>query len=420
MNFSRLEALIALRYVFSKKSHNAINIITGISIAGISVATVAMVVVLSVFNGFHDLLEGLYTEFDPALKCVPTEGKFFSEERTEALAAAFSKHHEVEAVSRVVEDQALILFRGHPQVITVKGVDDNYPRVTNIRHLCYGTGTYQLHRAEVEYAIPGAGLAQLLGGPNFPHMQICAPRGGERINLMDPLESLSVVEVDNTGLMFNVNQRKYDENYLLTSLQLAQSLFEKEGQCTAIEIALKPGASVQQVKQDLSAHFRPASGAGSATKAPEGRLLDRLEQQESVFSIMQIEKLLAYVFLTFILLVACFNIISSVSMLIIEKSKDALTLSHLGMPKNRLRRIFMIEGQLISMLGAVIGIVLGVGLCLLQQYCGLISLGNGDNFIVQAYPVSVDPVDIIAVFATTLIIGYLATWYPVRHFTRHH
>lgn len=414
-----LELKIAMRYVFSKKSHNAINIITGISMAGIAVATVAMVVVLSVFNGFHDLLEGLYTEFDPTLKAVPTEGKFFSEERTDSIYMAFTKHPQVAAVSRVVEDQALILFKGHPQVITVKGVDDNYSRVTHIKQLCYGNGIYQLHRAEVEYAIPGAGLVQVLGGPNFPHMQICAPRGGEYINLQDPLESLSVVEVDNTGLFFNVNQRKYDENYLITSLNLAQTLFEKEGQCTAFEIALKPGADIQKVKKELAKVLRdgetPKRGLEKGgQKGSEGEILDRLEQQESVFSIMQIEKLLAYVFLTFILLVACFNIISSVSMLIIEKSKDAQTLSHLGMPQNRLRRIFMIEGQLISMMGSVIGIVVGVALCLLQQYCGIISLGTGDNFIVQAYPVSVNPIDIGIIFLTTLIIGYLATWYPVR------
>lgn len=404
MNFSRLESKIALRYIFSKKSHNAINIITGISVGGISVATLAMVVVLSVFNGFQNLLEGLYTEFDPTLKVTPTEGKFFSEAKANDLHTFLLKNDQVEEVSRVVEEQALILFRGHPQAITVKGVDDNYTKVTHIKNICYGTGQYQLHRAEVEFAIPGAGLAQIMGGTNFPHMQICAPRGGERINLMDPLESLSVIEVDNTGLMFCTNQRKYDENYLLVSLHMAQQLFEKENQCTAFELALKPGADVEKVKKQLA--------------GKDYEVKNRMEQQESVFSIMQIEKLLAYVFLTFILLVACFNIISSVSMLIIEKSRDAQTLSNLGLPKRRLRRIFMIEGQLISILGAVIGIALGVGLCLLQQYCGIITLGTGDNFIVQAYPVSVHPLDIVIIFVTTLIIGYLATWYPVRHFTR--
>lgn len=404
----RLSFRIALRYIFSKKSHNAINIITGISVGGITVATVALVVVMSVFNGFHDLIEGLYTEIDPALKVTPTEGKFFSQEEAHRIHTALLKHGEVAQVSRVIEEQALILFRGHPQAIVVKGVDDNYPKVTNIKNICYGTGQYQLQRAEVDYAIPGSTLARMMGGEkepyNFPHMQICAPRGGERINLMNPLESLSVAEIDNTGLMFCTNQRKYDDNYLLVALSLAQQLFEKENQCTGFELALKPGADIEKVKQELA-------GKGYEVK-------DRLEQQESVFSIMQIEKLLAYVFLTFILLVACFNIISSVSLLIIEKNKDVRTLSNLGMPIHRLRRIFMIEGQLISMLGGVIGIVIGVGLCLAQQYFGIITLGTGDNFIVQAYPVSVNPADIVIIFLTTLVIGFLATWYPVRHFTR--
>lgn len=143
-----------------------------------------------------------------------------------------------------------------------------------------------------------------------------------------------------------------------------------------------------------------------------------MQQQSSVFSIMQIEKLLAYVFLSFILIVACFNIISSVSMLIIEKQHDAQTLSHLGMAPARVRRIFMLEGQLITLIGTLVGVVVGVGLCLLQQHLGLIQLGTGDNFIVQAYPVSVELTDILAILITALIVGYLATWYPVRHLTR--
>lgn len=401
-------AFIAWRYLRGKKSHNAINIISGIAVGGIATATIAMVVVLSVFNGFHDLIEGLYTEFDPVLKVIPSEGKYFSVEQTDSIARRLGKVEGVAAVSRVMEDNALILFRGHPEVVTVKGVDDQFQRVTNIRSICYGPGEYQLHRADMEYAIPGVGLGQMMGGPEFTRFQICAPRGGERINLMDPLESLSAVEVDNTGLVFSVNQRKYDDQYLLISYQLAQQLFEKDDQCTAFELAVKPGFSVEAVKQAIRRQGGPVV------------VQDRMEQQASVFGIMQIEKLLAFVFLTFILLVACFNIISSVSMLIIEKQHDAQTLSHLGMPLARIRSIFMFEGQLITISGTLSGILIGVLLCLAQQWFGLIRLGTGDNFIVQSYPVSVHPTDIVAILITALIVGYIATWYPVRHFTRRH
>lgn len=407
-----LSLTIAFRYLVGKKSHNAINIISGIAVGGIAVATVAMVVVMSVFNGFHDLVESLYTEFDPVLKVVPAQGKYFSAERTDSLQTLISKDQSVTAVSRTIEDYALILFRGHPEVITIKGVDDKFPKVTNIRDICYGDGTYQFSRAGVDYAIPGVGLSQLLGGPQFPHMQICAPRGGERINLMDPLESLSVVEVDNTNLVFSVNQRRYDDRYLLMSYTLAQQLFEKEGQCTALELALRPGQSVDAAKRRLQQMMTSAKGEVRAT------VKDRLEQQSETFSVMEIEKLLAYVFLSFILLVACFNIISSVSMLILEKREDARTLTFLGLPQSRLHRIFMLEGQMISLVGIVAGLVVGVLLCLAQEQFGLIRLGTGENFIVQSYPVSVHLQDILAIIITGLVVGYLATWYPVRYFTK--
>lgn len=400
----RLEFTLARRYLLGHKSHNAINIISGIAVGGITLATVALVIVLSVFNGFSDLLTSLYTEFDPVLKVVPTEGKFLPAEATlQKLKACPS----VKSASRVIEDQALILFRGHPQVITVKGVDENFDKVSNIRHILFGEGTYQFERAGVDYAIPGMGLAQLMGGTGFPHMQICAPRGGERINLMDPLESLSVVEVDNTGVGFCVNQHKYDDNYLLVSYNLALELFEKQDQATALELSLKSSTNIDKAQQQI------AAALGSKV-----RVLNRMEQQEGIFGIMQIEKLLAFIFLTFILLVACFNIVSSVSMLILEKKADVQTLSHLGLPRQRIARVFMLEGQLISLTGALVGIAVGSSLCLLQQYFGFIPLGTGDNFIIQSYPVSLHWQDLLAVLGTTIVTGSLSTWYPVHYFTK--
>lgn len=397
-----LELKIARRYLFGKKSHNVVNIISGIAVGGITVATIAMVVVLSVFNGFHDLLENLYNEFDPQLKLTPAEGKYFSEEQTDSVYNALTKRGEIVAVSRVIEDDALILFRGHPQVITVKGVDDNFPNVSNVKSILYGNGTYQLHRADTEYAIPGAGIGQMMGGPEFPTLQICAPRGGEKINVLDPLESLSVEEVSNTGLMFSVSQRKYDDRYVLVSYDMAQRLFEKEGQCSAMEIKAQPG--MEEAVKRYAGKF--------------GKARNRMEQQEDIFGIMQIEKLLAYIFLSFIMLVACFNIISSVSMLLLEKQHDVQTLSHLGMPVKRIRRIFMYEGHIITLIGTLLGILIGTTLCLVQEYCGIIQLGTGDNFIVRDYPVSVHLLDLAIILITAIVIGYLATWYPVHRLTK--
>lgn len=397
-----LELKIAWRYLFGKKSHNVVNIISGIAVGGIAVATIAMVVVLSVFNGFHDLLASLYNDFDPQLKLVPEEGKYFSEEETENVYTALTKRGEVEAVSRVIEDEALILFRGHPQVITVKGVDDNFPKVSNVKGILFGSGTYQLHRADVEYAIPGVGIGQMMGGTEFPALQICAPRGGEKINVMDPLESLSVEEVNNTGLMFSVNQRKYDDRYVLVSYDMAQRLFEKEGRCSAFEIKTQPG--LEEIVKKYAGRY--------------GKAKNRMEQQEDIFGIMQIEKLLAYVFLSFIMLVACFNIISSMSMLLLEKQHDVQTLSHLGMPEKRLRRIFICEGHIITLIGTMIGIVVGTTLCLVQQYCGIIQLGTGDNFIVRNYPVNVHVLDLALILLTAMVIGHFATWYPVHRLTK--
>lgn len=394
---SLLHLTIARRYLLGKKSHNAVNIISGVAVAGIAVAVAAMVVVLSVFNGFRELVQSLYSAFDSELCITPAEGKYFTAGQADSLARVFQQSGKVEALSRTVEDQALILFRGHPQVITLKGVDDRFADVSQIRSILYGDGIYQFHRAGVEYAIPGFNLGQMMGGPNFSHMQICAPRGGERINLADPLENLSVAEINSTGLLFSVNQPKYDNHYLLVSLQLAQQLFEKEGQCTALELRLKP-----QSEAEVKALCPPSAVARN-----------RYEQQSELLGIMEIEKLLAYVFLSFILVVACFNIVSSISMLIMEKRADAHTLSHLGMTQGGLRSIFLLEGQLITLTGTVIGLAVGSALCLAQQAFGLVKLGTGENFIVQDYPVSLHPLDLVFILITALLIGGLATLWPV-------
>lgn len=397
---------IARRYLFSKKSHNAINLIAAISAGGVALATAALVCTLSVFNGFRDLVGSLYTAFDPQLEVVPAKGKFAAAD--DPALEAVRRHPDVAVATECLEDNALLLFQGRPVVVTLKGVADNYDQCTGIRQILYGTGSFRLRAADLHYGVPGIGLASLLGGTDYGTLQVCAPRRGERLNLANPAESFNADELLSPGVVFSVNQRKYDENYLLTSLDFAQGLFEQQGLVSALELKLRDGADTDRVKAEL----RRAAGPGFAVK-------DRAEQQEEVFGIMNIEKMIAYFFLTFIALVACFNIIGSLSMLIIEKRADVATLRNLGADDRVIVRIFLFEGRLISTLGAAAGLLLGLALCWGQQTYGWVRLGSSEgSFIIDAYPVSVHAADLLLVFCTVVAVGFAAVWYPVHHLSR--
>lgn len=397
---------MARRYLFSRKKVGAINIISGISVLGVAFGTAALLCTLSVFNGFRDLIGTLYTAIDPQIQVQPAKGK--SAPSDDAVLAGIARHGEVEAASFCYEDHALILFRGRPTVITLKGVDDQYDKVTGIRSILYGEGSYKLHNAGISYGIPGIGLAAQMRGIDFGTLQICAPRKGEKVNLVNPAESFNADDLVASGVCFDVNQRKYDENYMITSLDFTQNLFEKPGLITSLELKLKPGADLDAVKKELQ------KMAGDNYK-----VLDQIEQQEEIFKVMNIEKMMAYLFLTFILLVACFNIIGSVSMLIIDKRNDVETLRHLGASEHTIFRIFLYEGRFIALIGAVIGLLFGLLLCFLQQQFGLLKLGESSgNFIIDAYPVSIHAFDVLLVFVTVIVVGFVSVWYPVKYLSR--
>lgn len=402
----RLPLFVARRYLFSKKRVAAINIISAISVAGVAFGTAAFLCTLSVFNGFHDLIGSLYTAFDPEIEVVPTQGKTAAAD--DPLLVRMKADPAVEAASACFEDHALILFRGRPTIITLKGVDDNYDKVTGIRSILYGEGQYRLHNAGVEYGIPGIGLASSMGSINFGQLQICTLRDGERINVVNPSENFNVADIYASGVCFDVNQRKYDENYMLTSIDFARNLFERQDLITSLELKLKPSVDATRAKSRL------AQIGGERFK-----VLDRIEQQAELYSVQAIEKLMAYLLLTFILLLACFNVIGSVSMLILDKQNDIVTLRHLGATRRLVFRVFHLEGCFIAFLGAILGLVLGLFLCWLQQEFGLIRLGGSEgNFIVDAYPVSVYASDIFLVLATVLVVGSLSIWYPVHFLVR--
>ena len=295
-------------------------------------------------------------------------------------------------------------------MVRVKGVEDNFDSLTHIREILEGDGQFELHAAELNYGIPGLGVAYLLGlGYSFPHpLKIFAPRREGQIDMNNPTENFVEDELYSPGVVFSMKQGKYDKNYILTSINFTRQLFAQDGMLSSLELRLKPGsnfeATKRQMKQIAEGHYE---------------VLDHYEQQDDTFRIMKIEKLIAYIFLTFILIIACFNIIGSLSMLIIDKKNDVVTLRNLGASDKQISQIFLFEGRIISAIGATVGIIVGLLLCWIQQQYGIVRLGSTEgSFIVDAYPVSVHPWDIVLVFVTVLVVGFLAVWYPTHHFSK--
>ena len=395
---------IARRYLFSKKSTHVINVISSISVIGVAVATMALVIVLSVFNGFHDLVASLFTSFDPQLKVVPVEGKTAPSD--DPILTQIRLLPEVDVATETVEDQALAIYQGKQAMVKIKGVEDNFSELSHITDILYGDGTYSLHAANLEYGILGIRLAQTMGiGAQWDgYLKIYAPKKEGQLDLSNPGEGFVADSLNSPGVLFSVRQSKYDKNYIVTSIAFARNLFGQQGMLSDLEIRLKEGSNLNAVKAEMQ------KIAGTKYK-----VLDRFEQQEDTFKIMSIEKLMAYIFLTFILVVACFNIIGSLSMLIIDKKNDVVTLRNLGANDKQITRVFLFEGRMIAVIGAVIGIGLGLLLCLLQQQYGFVRLGESEgSFIVDAYPVSVHYTDVVIIFVTVIAVGWLAVWYPVR------
>lgn len=396
---------VARRYMFSKKSVGAINVISFISVAGVAVGTMALVIVLSVFNGFHDLVASLFTNFDPQIEVVPVKGKTVNADAPELDRI---RHLDfVDVATDVVEDQAIAVYGDRQRMVTVMGVDENFDQLTNISDILYGDGDFTLRVANLYFGVPGIRLAQDLGlGARWTdYLKIYAPmRRGQLTDLDTPTDGFVVDSLLSPGVVYAVNQNKYDRDRIITSIYFARQLFDQDGMLSSLQLRLKPGTDLSTAKREIKA------AAGE-----KFRVLDRFEQQADTFRIMQIEKVLAYVFLTFILIVACFNIISSLSMLIIDKKNDINTLHNLGANDRQIQSIFLYEGRIISAVGALIGIGLGLALCGLQQAFGFVKMGESSGtFIVNAYPVSVHYWDVLVVFITVILIGWAASWIPAR------
>lgn len=398
---------IARRYLFSKKKHNAINIISGISVCGVALATLALVCTLSVFNGFQDMVAGFFTAFDPELKITVREGKVF-----DPNGAAFNEVRalpEIDVWTETLEENAMIQYKDRQAMAVIKGVDDNFEQLTSIDSLLYGTGDFILHDEIVDYGILGVELVSELGtGIQFVDpLQVYAPKRNARVNMSNPSAAFNSDYLFSPGAVFVVNQQKYDASYILTSLSFARRLFDYDKEVSAIELKLKKEADISSVQKEISRIL-----------GDKFVVQNRYEQQADVFRIMEIEKLISYLFLTFILAIACFNVIGSLSMLILDKREDVETLRNLGADEHLISRIFLFEGRLISVFGAFAGIVVGLLLCFLQQHFGIIALGGDGSFVVDAYPVSVHFTDVLLIFVTVITVGFLSVWYPVHYLSR--
>ncbi len=398
----KTELKIAWRYLFSKKQFNAIHIITAISSAAVGVVTAAMICVLSVMNGFGVLVEQMFSQFDPDLRITAQTGKSFSiseEKRGELLDLP-----SVNLLSESITETALVYFEDKQMPVQLMGVDSCFAALTEIEQIITD-GHYEVYDGAFDRAVLGQGLAWKLGiGARFVRgIEVYAPKRDGKVNMLRPDVNFNRETCFISGT-FAVNQQKYDENMMLVDINLTRRLLDySANEVSALQIGLVEGYSTKNAKREISSVLG------------EGYLLqDRYEQQEDFFKILRIEKLLTALLLVFILLIATFNGIGALSMLILDKQQDIRTLSHLGADDKMIRRVFMFEGWISTALGAFAGLIIGLVVCLLQEHLGLLKLGNGAEYIVSSYPVAVQGWDIVLVVIVVLLLGAISSWIPTR------
>jgi lipoprotein-releasing system permease protein len=347
----------------------------------------------------------MYSSFDPQIKIKVVEGKTFV--TNTADFAAIRKDPSVAVFCETLEENALVQYKNAQTSATIKGVSENFAKLTQVEKLM-SAGNFTLKDANFNYAVIGVGLAGILGtGSSFIEpITINAPKRIGTINLANPAASFTTADILISGT-FGINQPDYDNSLMLVPLSFARDLFEYTDEVTAVEIRLKEGVDPEKYIN----RFAKILGNKFTVQGIA-------QQKADFYRINRIEKWMTYLILSFILLIALFNVIGSLSMLILEKRKDATTLSQLGANQQTIRRIFQLEGWLIAMSGALLGLLLGSALCLLQQHFGLLKLGGGGNFIVDAYPVRLMIKDVLLVLGTVIIISIPSTWWPVQAYVR--
>ena len=393
----RLSLIFAFRYVFSKKKTNAINIISGITALAFAVGAAAMIIVLSALNGFENTVTGLFTSFDPALKIETVKGKTFTID-----SAKFEQLKKLEGVSdiaQVLEDNAVLKYGESQEIAIIKGVSDNYNRVTQI-DCTLVEGSFKLGNSSINGGVFGYELASKLGlniNNTVGFVTIYVPKKGEFENL-NPEQNLTIERLLPTGSFFV--QEEIDSRYVLVSLPFARSLLGYKNELSALEISVKPNFKISKIKDDLSKSL-----------GNKFIIKDQYQQKESIYKIFKSEKIATFAILSFILLIAAFNMAGALTMLIIEKEKDISILKSMGATNQTIKSVFMLSGLVISIVGSLIGILIGGIIGWLQIKYGLLGI---ENSVVDAYPMALKPMDFIFVFTISMIIGLVNAWIPIR------
>ena len=393
---------IARRYLFSKKSHNIINIISMISVVGISVASAAMIIILSGFNGFGALIEDAFSAFDPDLKITPRYGKVFNYHTPE-----FERALQIDGIlmiSEVLEENALLRFSDRQVPAIVKGVSEDFRLMTDMDKLTF-SGSFRLREDVVDFITLGSGLSATLGArAGFVQpIEIHVPRRGASVNMANIAAAFRMMPVQ-IGGVFSLNQAELDEQMAIIPIELARELFSYETEVSALNIKLEPGASVRRVRTEIQRII-----------GDDFLVETRFEQQREAFRMLQIEKWVTFMILTLILLIAVFNIVGSVTMLIEEKKDDIKSLRNLGASNQVISRIFLYHGWCISFLGAMSGLVVGTLVSLAQQHFRFLRLGGAPGtYSIEHFPVVVQMADILLVFMVVGLISVLTVLYPVR------
>lgn len=394
-----LPLFIALRYLFSKKKQNIINIISGISVAGIIVGTMALVIVLSVFNGFNGLIETFFSNFDPDLKITASRGKMFSpsENRFEEIQNLLGVLHYAE----VIEETALLKYGDQQYPAIVKGVPPNYSDYTSIDTLIID-GIFMLQDDGIDYAVVGQGVAYNLGlGLSFVDpIRIFVPKKGHQASL-NPAQSLNFDYIFPAGVFSLLEE--IDSKYMIVPYHFASRLFESENRVSAVELGIDPGVNSKKLQKEIQGILGDSF-----------HVKNKYQQHDMIFRTIKSEKWASYFILVFILIVASFNMLGSLSMLIIDKKEDLFILRSMGADSKLIRKIFLFEGWLISFFGALIGAMLGIFICWLQIRFELVTLPGTGSFVITAYPVKIVLSDIFLILSIVLGIGFIASWYPVR------
>ncbi|MEO6904116.1 MAG: FtsX-like permease family protein [Bacteroidia bacterium] len=397
----KLPFFIAKRYLISKKSHNAINIISGISVGGVCIGTMALVIVLSAFNGLSNLVQSLYNSFDADITITLAKGKTFAPDNT--LLQNIKQIDGIANYAEVMQGNALLKYKDKQSIATVKGVSESFRQMSGFDSLITD-GNFNVSKNNI---VIGKGISHILEtGPDdvFTPISIFAPKRGNSSSL-NPEDGLNELKMYAAGA-FSIND-EFDYKYVFMSIENARKLLDYPNVVTAIEISVKPSADLEHIQQKLTTLL----GANYVIK-------NREQQNALLYKTLKSEKLWTFIILLFILIIATFNVIGSLTMLIIEKKKDILILNNMGADIRLIRNIFLIEGLLITFIGAVLGLILGVLVCWLQIKFSLIRFSEG--YVVDAYPIKILPSDLLLIVSMVFIIGFLAAWYPIRIFTKKH